>query len=542
MIRKIHFVWIGSDLPDWAARNIRQFRRLNPRHEIIIHGEEVLLDELRGNYDQCGHLCSRADLLRLSALKRHGGWYFDVDFWPFRSLDDAARAWELDGSLLFVSRQQGHRSGDRMPFANAPMAAGPECAGLDLLIEMATSLPPRSRLGYGPRLIKEAMEHYAHLFEVADAPWFFPFAISEAPAAYRQLVDDPTRLRVRGPATSGQMPFAAHLWAQANEQQITTGAQQTDRPIALVPEASRDDNPLHAAAEGLERIGYEVMRSRHPEVIGRTPAVAVVWNGLRKPLWYTRAAEWGAQMLIMEHGFFDRQRFSQVDTEGFLHRAGWRHLLGEPAPLGSAARLAQHYPDGLVEMRSRRSGYVLVLGQVPGDTQMRDSEIREPKAFCRLIASALPSGVQAVVRPHPMLANAKSAANLGGLPILKPDREEAGIYRDTKQGGGLAEALAGARFVIAVNSNGLNEALAAGIPCAALGPMLGIESGAVRQMTIATIADDLRAMVDGWAPEPETVTNYLRWLAARQWSLEELAAGDVLAGLLGSADAIREAV
>jgi len=41
----IHFFWTGPAMPEWAERNIQEFRRLNPDHEIRIHGEEVILPE-----------------------------------------------------------------------------------------------------------------------------------------------------------------------------------------------------------------------------------------------------------------------------------------------------------------------------------------------------------------------------------------------------------------------------------------------------------------------------------------------------------------
>ncbi len=40
----LHFVWIGSDLPLWAAKNIDEFKRLNPDFEVMIHKEDMLLD------------------------------------------------------------------------------------------------------------------------------------------------------------------------------------------------------------------------------------------------------------------------------------------------------------------------------------------------------------------------------------------------------------------------------------------------------------------------------------------------------------------
>lgn len=85
----IHFVWIGPEMPDWAADNIRLFRELNTSFNVQVHGEDVLLPEFQAGYDAIKgeHVLSRkSDLLRVSVLLEHGGWYFDADFLPIRPL------------------------------------------------------------------------------------------------------------------------------------------------------------------------------------------------------------------------------------------------------------------------------------------------------------------------------------------------------------------------------------------------------------------------------------------------------------------------
>ncbi|HUX01469.1 MAG TPA: glycosyltransferase, partial [Phycisphaerae bacterium] len=116
--RILHFVWIGdAPMPEWAERNLDAFGRLNPDYEVMIHGEEVLLDRYRPIYDRITDLCSRADLLRYSALQRYGGFYFDIDFWPLRPLDDLVRAWSLNGDTMFLTEQNGHLN-PALPIAN----------------------------------------------------------------------------------------------------------------------------------------------------------------------------------------------------------------------------------------------------------------------------------------------------------------------------------------------------------------------------------------------------------------------------------------
>ncbi len=72
-------------MPEWAERNIQEFRRLNPDHEIRIHGEEVILPEygdvaarIRGaGREYIGKQTAApnlSDLGRYSAIERFGGW------------------------------------------------------------------------------------------------------------------------------------------------------------------------------------------------------------------------------------------------------------------------------------------------------------------------------------------------------------------------------------------------------------------------------------------------------------------------------------
>ncbi|GAH53767.1 unnamed protein product, partial [marine sediment metagenome] len=73
--KRIHFVWIGpAEMPDWGRRNIEEFQRLNPEHEITLHGEEILLPQYREVYNRRTIPANKSDLLRYSALERFGGW------------------------------------------------------------------------------------------------------------------------------------------------------------------------------------------------------------------------------------------------------------------------------------------------------------------------------------------------------------------------------------------------------------------------------------------------------------------------------------
>lgn len=94
----LHFVWVGSPLPDWARDNIEEWKRLHPQWGCIVWDDALrpkplLNEELYANAERYvpGHAVGqfRADILRYEILRRHGGFYADVDTRPLRPIDDA---------------------------------------------------------------------------------------------------------------------------------------------------------------------------------------------------------------------------------------------------------------------------------------------------------------------------------------------------------------------------------------------------------------------------------------------------------------------
>ena len=108
-------------------------------------------------------------------------------------------------------------------------------------------------------------------------------------------------------------------------------------------------------------------------------------------------------------------------------------------------------------------------------------------------------------------------------------------YIKNKHGSGLEEAIAGASFLITINSNTINEALAMGVPTLAFGPHLAIEAGVVKRATEATLVQDIREMIEGWRPEQSNVENYMQWLACRQWNPQEFRDPEVIRVLVEAA-------
>ncbi len=171
----INFIWLGKNkLPDWAEKNIAEFKRLNPNYEIMLHGEEVLLPELQNKYEQIWDVTSKSDLLRISALKQFGGWYFDTDCRPLRPIDDIVNAYGLTGEKLFLS-QQG--CAKKVDLTNFVLAAGKDCKTLDRIIAYIIDRPALCQCAFGPEMMNYLVPEYPDEFVVADWIEFSPLNI-----------------------------------------------------------------------------------------------------------------------------------------------------------------------------------------------------------------------------------------------------------------------------------------------------------------------------------------------------------------------------
>jgi len=106
--KKIHFIWIGSELPRWVnSLIIKRWKKLNPDFQIVVHGEELLetcSSEYRKMFDKLEDVSSKSDILRLAVLKKEGGWYFDCDFVPLRPMSELYEAYDMSKNC-FLTKQ-----------------------------------------------------------------------------------------------------------------------------------------------------------------------------------------------------------------------------------------------------------------------------------------------------------------------------------------------------------------------------------------------------------------------------------------------------
>lgn len=530
-------------MPPWAARNVEEFRRLNPDYAIFIHGPEVLLDRYRRIYDATSRpprgFAQRADLLRLSALQRYGGWYFDIDFWPMRPVADVVRAYRLDGNRMVVSEQHGHKN-RKLTVGNGILMAEPDTPAWDVINQQLDAMPDKpGDIALGPGLFTRLVGQRPDVFTMLRWPWFFPAPIGEAVDRYNRLISGDKPADVfwdKMHHTLGQIPFGLHLWAGGQTELKGTGraprGEMQHRPtgmtiglLATGRQWADATQPFAAIAEGFRALGCTVRVAEPtswPCFDGSfDPQVIVMWNGRKnRYIGISSAARASDKIVLtMEHGFFDRRAYTQLDFQGILHWSSWAGSLTTPSPPDGAARLAKVWPDGVAEF-GPRDGYVLVLGQVPGDSQLQESEIRKPNELIRLVAGNLPTGLEARFRPHPN--RAKHTAS--------PAR-----YMKVCNAKTLKEAVAGARFAVTINSNAGNECLAWGCPVLAFGPALYCTAGVARTVTRDAIVHGLQAMADGVRPGQAAVQRYSEHLACRQYSIDDLAGGGPIMKVLTEA-------
>ena len=543
MIPKIiHFVWFGTARPEWVERNISAFRAMNPDYDVMVHDEGVLDVEKYGElFDRLPSRSDQSDLLRYSALQKWGGWYVDCDMFPLRPLSDAERAWNLDGSKLFCGAQSPESKDHWLNGAILCVEKG--WAGWEKLDVLITRRGWQRFGDCGPQLITAFGRENPSLVEIADKPWFYGtydhrWHCKIYEAVIRGRLDVARRWM---PETGGQLPYVLHLWNYRFEKEIGQCAAKA-APVALVYDrpvwAPVQAEAFAALCDGLRAADIDVVTAERKwndlcGAIKKIPNYTFIWNGIRETerKIVNALRQFGSKIFFVEHGFFDRNHYVQVDHKGTQHRAAWAKRLTEPAPACGAERLARFYPDGIKPMRAKRDGYILVLGQVPNDSQLWDSAIQTPEAIQAITRASLARDIPVYFRPHPKRASVRTQQQI--LPVLNPaGKAEAAAYETTKHGAGLEAALAGARFVITINSTAGNEALAAGVPVLAFGPALYTAGGVAKQTSRKTFKDDLRAMLEGWMPEQSAVDNYMNWLAARQYNAEDLADGDVVAEIL----------
>lgn len=530
-------------MPEWAETNIQRFRELNTEYEIMVHGEESILEE----YQEIAHKiksgkgiylgnssipANLSDLARYSILESSGGWYFDADIYPLKPVSEIERDYQLDGDKLFLVRQKRDEEAKANSCYSAILAIGTSAKSKEIMQtvkELVLVTNENGYLSYGPDICSKLVGKRKSFVEVAECNLFFGIGPEIASLIYDKVLDgDLTACRKY--CTKGQLPYTLHLWAQGHRGKImskkTPEKPEEKTKIAYL---CGDGFPINgvtksfgdAIRKGLELNGWQVKEVRILSEENGIPDLCIVWNHKQSSgkASIEYADRVGCKVLIMELGFFDRLTHCQIDSEGFSHTASWGKSINDDLTDLEQVKLKNTLPE--ISPTKKRDGYILVIGQVGSDTQLDESEVRGMPQLEKVLARNTPARHKIYFRPHPIANDSPHPMHtrLERLPLADGELQ---AYRENQQSATLAEALKGASFIITINSTSILEALVMGVPVLAFGPYLGIDAGAVRKATLATIKDDIEAMIKGWTPDQESVNRFLWHIVSNQHSIDDL--------------------
>lgn len=207
--RRIHYVWVGGDLPAEQQEFIETWRSTNPDFEIV-RWDESNIDfsnpTVQEAYDR-RQWSKVADFTRLKVIAEQGGIYMDTDFRVFHKLDAL-----LQHTCFYAFQTEAHPT-DWV--SNGVFGAEPnhwfvrKALERTLAIRQPRFLPERPT-AYGPKLVtallrEEGLSSYnAEGTMVKDVficpvPMFFPFPMGE------QFT----------PECVTPQTVAAHFWAES---------------------------------------------------------------------------------------------------------------------------------------------------------------------------------------------------------------------------------------------------------------------------------------------------------------------------------------
>jgi glycosyl transferase-like sugar-binding protein len=230
--KRLHYVWVGSRLPDKQRAFIDTWQETNPDYELVKWNEDNIdmkLPAIAQAYAR-GRWATVADIARLFAVYEYGGIYLDTDFQVYRSLDSL-----LTHRCFFVFQYDEHPTDWVCNGAFGAEAGHPFVGQVIKAIQQIRSAP----LGlerptkYGPKLItrllrERGLRHYSpqgvHIGDIFVCPrtMFFPFAEGEEFTA--DCLSDDT--------------LAAHFWNKSWSKDVPT-------PIRWAQSVRRRLIPLH---------------------------------------------------------------------------------------------------------------------------------------------------------------------------------------------------------------------------------------------------------------------------------------------------------
>lgn len=254
----------------------------------------------------------------------------------------------------------------------------------------------------------------------------------------------------------------------------------------LRPEAEHQQRHGEALAAGFRRHG---ITPNFGKWMRDAPAdIHIIW-GWKQPGIIRMAHQRGERVLVMERGFLpDRMQWCSLGWDGLAGR-------GKYAPAGDNGQRWETYFSGLRKpWKVENDGYVLLIGQVPGDAALRGMALQPwATGVCEKLRQA---GYAVRYRPHPIMTARGDTFCPQGAMLTRRE---------------LQDDLAGAAACVTYSSTTAVEAVLAGVPTVA------IDEGSIAWPVTSHDLDDLfyRSGRRQWCHD----------LAWRQWTIDELAAG-----------------
>lgn len=265
--------------------------------------------------------------------------------------------------------------------------------------------------------------------------------------------------------------------------------------VIASPRAPHQMGHQTALIEGLKALGIKAVAG---SALGAKTKFVACWG------WRAgkQLRERGHEVLVIERGYLgDRFSWSSL---------AWNGLNGHGdfgvQPQDNGARFHKHFK--VTPWRETAGDHVLIMGQVPGDASLQGRNMM-PWYESVAVLAADAYGLPVKFRPHP-------------LAIKKGFRQDP--RHCGKSFGTLDEALATAHVVIAYNSNSAVDSVLAGVPT------ITMDKGAMAW-------DVTGHNIDGTLTKPDR-NAWLSDLAWKQWSIDEIASGEALKGLLEAKGAL----
>jgi len=92
--KKIHFIWLGSPLPNSCQDIVDSWRQFHPGWEIKVWTDSDLADfhlKNQASFDKAKEPSQKSDIWRYEILERFGGIYADIDFECFQPFDSLCK-------------------------------------------------------------------------------------------------------------------------------------------------------------------------------------------------------------------------------------------------------------------------------------------------------------------------------------------------------------------------------------------------------------------------------------------------------------------